>query len=58
MHSSLLALVKVMEFHATEPYSNLGLTNVSYSIRRLCREEKKKVTVLINPNNLTACEKI
>jgi hypothetical protein len=52
MRSSLLAPAGVMEFHATEAYSNLGLTNVQYSIRRLCREEKKKVTDLINPSKL------
>jgi hypothetical protein len=49
MHSSLLAAVEVIEFHATEAYSNLRLTNVQYSIKRLCREEK--VTDLINNNN-------
>jgi hypothetical protein len=52
MHSSVLASVEVMEFHATEAYSNLGLTDVQYSIRRLCREEKEKITDLINPSNL------
>jgi aspartate/methionine/tyrosine aminotransferase len=58
VYSSLLASVEVMGFHATEAYSNLGLTNVQYSIRRLCREEKEKFTVLINPNNPIACEKM
>jgi hypothetical protein len=52
MRSSLLASVEIMEFHATEAYSNLGITNVQYRIRRLCREEKKEVTDLINPSNL------
>jgi hypothetical protein len=28
-----------MAFHTTVAYSNLGLTNVPYSIRRLCRED-------------------
>jgi hypothetical protein len=52
MRSILLASVEVMEFHATEAYSNSGLTNVQYSIKRLCREEKGNVTDLINPSNL------
>jgi hypothetical protein len=52
MRSSLLASVEVIEFHATEAYSNLGPTNVQYSIKRLCREEKEKVTDLINSSNL------
>jgi hypothetical protein len=52
MRSSLLASVEVMEFHATEAYSSVGLTNVQYSIKRLCREEKEKVIDLINPSNL------
>jgi hypothetical protein len=52
MRSSLLASVEVMEFHTTEEYSNLGLTNVQYSIKRLCREEMEKVADLINPCNL------
>jgi hypothetical protein len=54
----LLASVEGMQFHAREAYSNLGLTNVYYSVRRLCRQEKEKVTVLINPNNITTCEKM
>jgi hypothetical protein len=52
MRSSLLASVEVMEFHAAETFSKLGVTNVQYSIKRLCREEKEKVTDLINPINL------
>jgi hypothetical protein len=52
MRSILLASVAVMDFHATEAYSNVDLTNVQYSIKRLCREEKEKVTDLINPSNL------
>jgi hypothetical protein len=52
MRSSLLASVEVMEFHATGAYSRLGLNNVQYSIKRLCREEKKKATDLINPSSL------
>jgi hypothetical protein len=52
MRSSLLASAEVMEFHVTEAYSNLGLTNVQYSIKRLCREEKEKITDQINPSNL------
>jgi hypothetical protein len=47
-----------MELHATEAYCNLGLTNVQCSIKRLCREEKEKVTDLINPSNLIVREKI
>jgi hypothetical protein len=52
MRSSLLASVEVMEFHATQTYSNLGLTDVQYIIKRLCRDEKEKVTHGINPSNL------
>jgi hypothetical protein len=52
MRSSLLASVEVMEFHATEAYYNLGLTNEQYSIRRLYKEETEKLTDIINPSNL------
>jgi hypothetical protein len=51
MRSSLLASVEVMEFHATEAYSNLGLTNVQYSIKRLFREENEKFNNNNNNNN-------
>jgi hypothetical protein len=47
-----------MEFHATEAYFNVSLTDVQYSIKRLCREEKEKVTALINPSKLIVSEKI
>jgi hypothetical protein len=40
MRSSLLASVDVIEFHATEAYSNLGLTKVKYKIYKHSREEK------------------
>jgi hypothetical protein len=47
---SLLASVEVTESHTTEPYSNLDLTAVKYSIMRLFREEKESVTVQIKLN--------
>jgi hypothetical protein len=40
MHSSLLASVDVIEFHATQAYSYLGLTEVRYKIYKHSREEK------------------
>ena len=49
MHSSLLVLVEVTEFHTTEAYCNLDLINVLYNIRMLLEEEKEKATVWINP---------
>jgi hypothetical protein len=52
MRSCLLASVAVMEFHATEAYCNLCLTNVQYSARRLFREKNKNVTARINHKNL------
>lgn len=52
MRTNILASVVVMEFHATEAYCNLCLTNVQYSIRRLFREEKKNDTAQINHKNL------
>jgi hypothetical protein len=57
MCSSLLASVAGMEFHGPEGDPNLGQPHVKYSIRRLCGEERKKVTDLIKHNNLTACKK-
>jgi len=52
MRTDLLASVTAMEFHATEAYCNLYLTNVQYSIRRLFREENKNDTARINHKNL------
>jgi hypothetical protein len=52
MYSSLQT-AEVMEFHATEAYSNSDLTNVPDNIRRPYREEMEDVTVLNNPINLT-----
>jgi hypothetical protein len=49
-----MASVEVMEFHATEAYSNFGLTNVQYSIRRLCREESLKYLLLAQVINKMA----
>jgi hypothetical protein len=40
------------EIPRTKKYSNTGITNLQYNIRRLCGEEKGNVTVLINTNNL------
>jgi hypothetical protein len=42
MHSSLLVLVEVTEFHTTEAYCNLDLINVLCNIRRLVEERKRK----------------
>jgi hypothetical protein len=39
MRSSLLASVDVIEFHTTEAYSNLGLTEVKYKTYKLSREK-------------------
>jgi len=50
--TSLQAAAEVIEFDATEPFSNLGLTIVQYSIRRQCSDEKERVTVRINSNSL------
>ena len=38
-----------MEFHAAEAYSNPGLTNVQYNIRRLCSEEKNRSLFQLTP---------
>jgi hypothetical protein len=43
MRSNVLASVDVREFQTTEPYSNLHLTNVKYSIYKQPREENLKV---------------
>jgi hypothetical protein len=44
MQPSLQAFEVVIEFHA-RVISNLGLTRVQYSVRRLCNDEKEKVAV-------------
>jgi hypothetical protein len=44
MHSSLRASGEGIGFHATDPYSKLGLTNVKYIIRRLSRGKMGKYT--------------
>jgi len=56
--SSLQASELVIEFHATEAYSNLGLTRVHYTVRRLWSEEKENVTVWINPSSPKAWGKM
>jgi hypothetical protein len=43
MGSSFLASVAVIEFHAVEAYSSLGLTNVKYNISRLSKVEKNRL---------------
>jgi hypothetical protein len=40
MRSSLLASVDVTEFHTTEAYSNLDLTEVKYRTNKHSTEEK------------------
>jgi hypothetical protein len=56
IRSSLLESVFVIEFQATEAYSNLGLTKTVYSIKRLSKVEKENVIVRMNPSNFIVCE--
>jgi hypothetical protein len=51
MRSMLLVSARVTEFHATEAHSDV--TKVQYSIKKLSRGGKGKVTVRIKPSNLT-----
>jgi len=46
------------EFYATEADSNFGLTKVQQKVRRLCSDEKERVTIQIKPNSLTAWKKM
>ena len=41
MRSSFLASVDVTEFHTTEAYSSLGLTNVEYNNNKQSRVEEE-----------------
>jgi hypothetical protein len=52
MLSSLLTSLEVMEFHTTEAYSSLDLTELIYSIKRLSRDEMEVVRVSTRPHNL------
>jgi hypothetical protein len=56
MRSSLLGSVNVTEFPAAEPYSNLDVTKVKYSVSRLSMVEKEDASVQINANNFIVCE--
>jgi hypothetical protein len=47
MTSSLQESEEVVEFNITTAYSNLGLTEVQYSVRRQCSDEKEKLTVVV-----------
>jgi hypothetical protein len=37
--------VEIKEFHATEAYSSLDLTNAKYSMKRLSIDEKKSYNI-------------
>jgi len=54
MRCSLQASDKVIEFHATEAYSILGVTKVQYSVSRRCSNEMDELADRINPKSLTA----
>jgi hypothetical protein len=49
MTSTLRASEEEVKFHTTEAYGNLGLnrSKVRYSVRRLCSDEKEKLTVVV-----------
>jgi hypothetical protein len=47
-----VASVEVIKFHTTEPYSNVDLTEIKCSIRRLSRIEKKNVVSRNKPKNV------
>jgi hypothetical protein len=57
MVSSLLKLVIVTGFEATEVYTNLDMTEAKYSISILSEAEKENVIVRISHSNFSACRK-
>jgi hypothetical protein len=52
MRSSFFASVKVIEFHTTDAYCNLGLTSEKYKVNEQSRVENKKVILRIRPKSL------
>jgi hypothetical protein len=56
MRSNLVESVDVMEFQATEAYSNLDLTSARYSTYKESREENLKVIERMRPSNFIHSE--
>jgi hypothetical protein len=52
MRSSFLASVDAIEFHTTDEYSSLDLTNVIYNLWIYTRDEKVNVMLRTRPESL------